>query len=199
MSTADLDAVTLDAYGTLVELDRPVERLREALRARGVEAPEQDVAHAFREEVDYYSEHKIEGRDPESLARLRRDCARVFVDSLGADLDFAAGFTASIAFRPLPGALEALASFRAQGLALGVVSNWDCSLAEHLDAAGIRVDTVVTCAAVGVAKPDPRPLLVVLERLGAEPARTLHIGDGDTDEQAAAAAGTRFRRFEGWT
>jgi HAD superfamily hydrolase (TIGR01509 family) len=176
-----------------------VERLDEALHARGIERSLEDVARAFRAEVDYYSAHKIEGRDAESLARLRADCARVFVDALGAELDFTDDFTAAIVFRPLPGALAAIASFRAQGLSLAVVSNWDCSLGEHLDEAGIRVDSVVTCAEVGVAKPDPRPLLVALERLHVEPARTLHIGDHEADEQAAAAAGTQFRRFESWT
>ena len=38
VSLGDLDAVTIDAYGTLVELERPVERLRAALELRGSRA-----------------------------------------------------------------------------------------------------------------------------------------------------------------
>jgi hypothetical protein len=46
MQFADLDAVTVGAFGTLVELD-PVPRLREGLRALGVERDEEAVAAAI--------------------------------------------------------------------------------------------------------------------------------------------------------
>ena len=40
-------------------------------------------------------------------------------------------------------------------------------------------------------KPDPMPILAMLERFGADPARTLMIGDGAQDIQAGKAAGVR--------
>jgi hypothetical protein len=47
MQFADLDAVTVGAFGTLVELVDPVPGLRESLRALGVERNEEAVAAAI--------------------------------------------------------------------------------------------------------------------------------------------------------
>lgn len=192
MSPAALDAVTLDAYGTLVELDDHVARLRQALAEAGVERDGHAVEQAFLVEVEHYSRHKCEGRDAATLAALRRDCARVFVDALGTDLDFTDGLMRAIAFRPLPGVLDALAALRDRGLALAVVSNWDCSLGGRLREAGIELDVAVSCAEAGAAKPDPAIFGVALERLGIEPGRTLHVGDTAEDEDGARAAGLHF-------
>ena len=38
-------------------------------------------------------------------------------------------------------------------------------------------------------KPDPQPLLLAAERMGAEPARTAYVGDSPFDVSAAKAAG----------
>ena len=49
---------------------------------------------------------------------------------------------------------------------------------------------IVTAAAVGAAKPDPRPFQVALERLGIDAAACLHVGDDPvTDIAGARAAG----------
>ncbi len=192
MTPAELDAVTLDAFGTLVELDDHVERLRAALAAAGVERDATAVEDAFEHEVRHYSAHKCEARDAGSLAALRSDCARIFVERLAADLDFTDAFVEAIAFRPLPGVVDAVATLRAHGLALAVVSNWDCSLPGHLDRAGIRVDAVVTCAEARAAKPDPAIFRTALARLGVTAGRTLHVGDQLEDEAGALAAGLHF-------
>ena len=192
MTLADLDAVTLDAFGTLVELDDHVERLRTALAAARVERDAAAVEDAFEHEVRHYAAHKCEARDAASLAALRRDCARVFVDRLGADLDFTEAFVEAISFRPLPGVVEAIETFRAHGLALAIVSNWDCALPGHLERAGIRVNVVVTCAEAGAAKPDPAIFRSALARLGVSAERTLHVGDQQEDESGALAAGLHF-------
>jgi len=192
VSAADLDAVTLDAFGTLIELDDHVERLRAALAAAGVERDAGAVEDAFGQEVRHYVAHKCEAHDEASLAALRRTCARIFVQALGADLDFTDAFVDAITFRTLPGVAEAVATLRAHGLALAVVSNWDCSLPGHLERAGIPIDVVVTCAEARAAKPDPAIFRVALERLGVTAARTLHIGDQLEDEAGALAAGLHF-------
>ena len=104
----DVEAVTIDAYGTLVELDEPVPHRRAALRRHGVERSGHQVARAFQAEVAYYVPHAHEGRDADSLARLRRKCVAVFLEAAGADLDpdtFVAVFVASLRFRPVPGAV----------------------------------------------------------------------------------------------
>ncbi|HYY77416.1 MAG TPA: HAD-IA family hydrolase [Gaiellaceae bacterium] len=196
-SANDLDAVTVDAMGTVVELADPVPRLQDALSRRGEQHDPDPVRDAFAAEVAYYVPRAHEGRDPESLAALRVACAAVFLEALGAELDadeFAPAFAGALAFRPLDGAQRSLARLRAAGLALACVSNWDLSLAEYLEEAGLahHFDTVVSSAEAGAPKPDEAVFRVALERLGVEPGRALHVGDGEGDRRGAAAAGLAF-------
>jgi HAD superfamily hydrolase (TIGR01509 family) len=197
MRFADLDAVTIDAFGTLVELRDPVGPLDLALRSRGVEREPDAIATAFRAEAEYYVPRSATGRDEASLALLRRDCAAVFLDALDAPLDpasFAAPYVEALEFAPVQGALPAVHALRRRGLALAVVSNWDVGLAEHLDALGVGalVDMVVTSAEAGAPKPDPAVFELALDRLRVAAERTLHVGDSEADEEGARAAGLRF-------
>jgi putative hydrolase of the HAD superfamily len=196
-SAKELDAVTLDAFGTLVELNSPTGHLRRALAARGVEAETDAVEAAFAAEVAYYVEHKVEGRDEASLERLRRVCTGVFLEALGADLDaggFAPDFAAALVFKPLVGVVEALGALQGAGLVLACVSDWDMSVGDQLGRAGVGrfLSTVVSSAEIGVEKPDPAVFRAALERLGVSSERTLHIGDGEGDRAGARAAGLAF-------
>ena len=191
-----IDAVTIDAYGTLVELVDPVPALQAALAERGVERGAEQVKAAFQAEVAYYRPRSVDGRDAESLAALRVACTTVFLDAAEAELDaneFAAAFIDALVFRSVTGAVEAVARFRAQGLALAVVSNWDVGLHEKLGALASQFEVVLTSAEVGAPKPDPAVFLAALDRLGVAPDRALHIGDEQSDEDGARAAGMQFR------
>jgi FMN phosphatase YigB (HAD superfamily) len=192
-----LDAVTVDAMGTIVGLDDPAPRLQRALAQRGLARELDHVAAAFRAEVAYYLARTLEGRDEASLADLGRRCTAVFLEHAEAELDpaeFAPAFLGSIVFSPLDGAAAALGRLRRAGLTLACVSNWDISLRRHLEEA--RLDRyfaeIVSSAEAGAAKPDPEPFRLALQRLGVEPQRALHVGDGDTDRDGAAAAGVAF-------
>lgn len=196
-SASQLDAVTVDAMGTLVELDAPADRLRAELAAAGVDRPRDEVAAAFVAEVEYYLPRTLEGRDEASLADLRRRCTEVFLEHARADLDpekFAPRFVAGIVFRPLDGAAAALRRLRRAGLALACVSNWDASLGPQLERAGLGglFDDVVSSAEAGAAKPDPAVFATALGRLGVPAARSLHVGDAEGDRDGAAAAGLAF-------
>jgi putative hydrolase of the HAD superfamily len=188
MRFAELDAITLDAFGTLLTLREPVAAL-----AAATGRSDSDVHRAFAAEMAHYRPRSHEGRDAESLALLRADCAAVFNDALGSELS-PEEFVGALAYEPLPGVPEALAGLRARGLSLAVVANWDYTLSEHLERLGLAhfFATVVTSAEAGAAKPDPAPFLLAVERLGVDPARTVHVGDEEADELGAAAAGLRF-------
>ena len=193
MSAAELDGVTLDAYGTLVKLLDPVPALTAALAERGVMRDHEAVVHGFRTEVAHYAKHSAEGHDEAGLARLQRDCAQVFLAAAGAELDaaeFAPAFAAAMHFEPLPGVPAAIERLRSLGLELAVVANWDLTLHRLLAETGIsrHVRTVVHAA----GKPAPDGLLRALEQLEVEPGRALHIGDDGADEHAARAAGMHF-------
>ncbi len=183
--------------GTVVELDDPAPRLQRALADRGVERELGVVGAAFQAEVAYYLPRTLEGHDGVSLADLGRRCTAVFLEHARTELDpeeFAPAFLASIVFRPLGGVTEALGRLRAAGLSLACVSNWDISLRGHLERAGLAgcFAEIVSSAEAGAAKPDPEVFRIALGRLGVEPGRALHIGDGDTDREGAAASGTAY-------
>jgi HAD superfamily hydrolase (TIGR01509 family) len=195
MNTAQLDGVTVDAHGTLVQLVDPVPALASALAERSVARPREAVAAAFRVEIEHYVMHSSEGHDEKGLARLQRDCARVFLDALDAELDadeFAPVYAGAMHFELLPGVVPALGRLRGLGLELAVVANWDLSLRRLLDEVGLSgyFRSVVHAA----EKPAPDGLRRALEQLGVGAGRALHIGDDEADERAAAAAGMRFAR-----
>jgi HAD superfamily hydrolase (TIGR01509 family) len=195
MRAADLDAVTIDAYGTLVELADPVPLLRAGLAELGVERDQQAVARAFAQEVAYYRERSHEGRDDETLLALRRECVAVILRELDSDLApeaFVDGFVSAMRFSFLPGAREAVERLQRLGLAVAVVSNWDVGLREQLRGLGLDGLTVVTSAEAGAPKPDPAVFLRALSELGVRPDRALHVGDSEADDEGARAAGMRF-------
>jgi len=196
-SASTLDAITIDAAGTTVELVAPFEHLQTGLAKRGVERGIEELRSAFAAEVAYYVPRSHEGRDEESLALLRRLAVEVFLDHLGARLapgSFVDTFVEAIAFRPVSGAVDALRRLRGAGLELACVANWDISLEPHLRQAGVAsfFTTIVSSAEAGAPKPSPHPFLLALERLGVEPGRALHIGDDRADEDGARAAGLAF-------
>lgn len=193
MRAAELDAVTLDAHGTLVTLADPVPALMNVLSARGVERTAETVRTGFRAEVAHYGPRAADGRDQGSLANLQRECASVFLRAVGADLDpeeFAPAYVGALHFEVLPGVVASLERLRAHGLELAVVANWDSSLRGSLDATGLTSYFSVVIHAA--RKPAPDGLLHALGELGTGPARALHIGDDAADQEAAAAAGMHF-------
>jgi putative hydrolase of the HAD superfamily len=210
MRFAELDAVTVDGYGTLVRLVDPVPALQRALGEHGIDCDVEAARAGFEAEVAFYRPNALQGRDPESLAALRLECARIFLEGAGAELpaaSFVDAFMSAIVLEPIEGAFDTVRALRARGLEVGVVSNWDIGLAEQLQRLGAETlfSTIVTTAEAGTPKPEPRVFRLALERLGVEAARALHVGDEPGDEEGARAAGMRFApaplatAFAGWT
>jgi FMN phosphatase YigB (HAD superfamily) len=187
-------AVTIDAFGTLVELRDPVPALAAALERYGVDADPPSIFRAFRAEVEYYVPRSHTGRDAPTLAALRVESARVFLSALGVSLDareFAPAFVGALEFELVPQAREACDALTRRHVPVAVVSNWDIGLREHLGRLELDLP-VVTSADAGMPKPDPAIFLLALERLGASATDAVHIGDSAADEEGARAAGMRF-------
>lgn len=68
-----------------------------------------------------------------------------------------------------------------------------CRLALETHGLADHVDAIVGRDSVATYKPDPEPLLAVIESIGATPRRTLFVGDGQRDELAAQRAGVPFQ------
>ncbi len=114
------------------------------------------------------------------------------------------GLTARLWSWILPGVPVALEAMKAGGLQLAVVSNSDGSVEQSLVASGLRdyFAAVLDSHIVGHEKPDPRIFEKALEMCGADPARTVHVGDMyAADVVGARAAGVHpvlLDPFDDW-
>lgn len=108
-------------------------------------------------------------------------------------------------WRAYPDVAPALQRLRARGIRVGLISNWDTRLQRIFEGIGLAhmLDTVVSSAAVGLHKPDPRIFELACQRVGVEPADCAHVGDHEyADIIGAEAVGMRavlVDRHEGAT
>ena len=203
-----LDAVLLDAGGTLVRLD--FEWMAETVTALGVRVSARALRRA-----------EVEGRRCYDCSRGHAPAAGKPNPPLGATGDVYAYFggmleaagvpgdIVAVAYerfrerqagpglwtRPMEGARAALDGLGALGLRCAVVSNSDGRAEMHLrDCDMLRgVEFVVDSALVGIEKPDRAIFDIALLDLGVPPARALFVGDiRSVDEAGARAAGTHF-------
>ncbi len=90
------------------------------------------------------------------------------------------------------GAAGALAAIRGRGHPVGIVTSKSVELSErglaHVGLLGY-VDTIVGFDSLERHKPDPAPVLLALDRLGADPAQAMFVGDSLHDMHAGRAAG----------
>jgi putative hydrolase of the HAD superfamily len=167
-------AVLLDALGTVIELR--------------IEA-EEPLREAFAVEMIYYREHAHEARDADTLFELRRRCAELLARELGRPVSVEE-MMAAVRFRAYPDASPALDELANLGQRRICVSNWDYALGEVLGRCGLadRFDAVVTSAAVGSRKPDPRIFRVALDAAGCSAEEALVVGDTLEEDIAGAGA-----------
>jgi FMN phosphatase YigB (HAD superfamily) len=194
-----IQAISFDAYGTLLCLDRPFERLAEELRRIGLDVPMDVATKVFLQEMLYYRDHHLEGNNPDNLMKLRLRCADALFRMLEQE-GFAVEVSrqqrlkvlmGSIHFKLYEDALPALDWCLSQGLATGVISNWDCSLPVTLKQLCPREFTcVVVSACEGVEKSDSELFLRGARCFNLSPSRIMHIGDeADHDLYGAGQAG----------
>lgn len=91
-----------------------------------------------------------------------------------------------------PGAMEAVEALKLAGYGVGICTNKPEALAEQLMRSfGVRdaFASLVGADTLPVRKPDPEPLFEAARRAGGDPARTILIGDSNTDRTTSANAG----------
>lgn len=94
--------------------------------------------------------------------------------------------------RLYPGAVAAVTALRDQGFATAICTNKPEGLAEELlRRLGVRdlFDALVGADTLPVRKPDPQPYVLAVERAGGRVARSMLVGDTDTDRKTGLAAG----------
>jgi phosphoglycolate phosphatase len=94
--------------------------------------------------------------------------------------------------RLYPGAMEAVEALRGAGIRVAVCTNKPEGLAELLlQALGVRevFGALVGADTFPVRKPDPLPYRAAVERAGGAVARSMLVGDTETDAKTGVAAG----------
>ena len=93
---------------------------------------------------------------------------------------------------------DVLAGIAARGLALGLCTNKPIgptrAVLAHLGWDSL-FQVVIGGDSLAVAKPDPAPLLAVVDGLGLSLPQTLYVGDSETDAETAERAGATFGLF----
>lgn len=196
-------ALLLDAMGTLIGLRRPVGELyAEAAADHGLNLEAGDLDRAFLQAYRSAPPLAFPGTAAAHLEQAERHWwqqriaatfASVGVSQLpmGLAADLFDRFAGPEPWGVYPEVPDALARWRARGLRLVVVSNFDRRLHRLLQRLGLgdALEAVVVSSEVGAAKPDPAPLVRALDLLGLPASQVWHIGDSDADEAAATAAG----------
>jgi len=91
-----------------------------------------------------------------------------------------------------PDVAPTLATLRAAGLRLGIVSDWGSNLVPIVNGLGLdqELDFVLASGAEGVSKPDPAFFRLAAARAGVPPGEALMVGDSyRADVEGARAAG----------
>lgn len=195
-----LRAVTLDAGGTLIAPAEPVGATYARFAyAHGVPCDATALERGFREAFAAAPPLAFPGVPAAERAAAERGWWRAVVAHAfgpgvtGPSLDalFAALFAhyaGGAAWQVLPGVSGTLATLRARGLRLAVVSNFDARLHRVLAECGLAaaVDRVLASTEVGWAKPAPEIFAHACDALGVNPADTLHVGDSLREDAVGA-------------
>lgn len=97
--------------------------------------------------------------------------------------------------KPLPGALELLASLHEKGIRTAIVSTKLARrIIEYFEKAGVSgfTDLIIGGEDVKFPKPDPEGLLLAVAKLGLSKSDCLYVGDSCIDAKTAEAAGVDF-------
>ena len=195
-------AVLFDAGATLLHAHPPIEEVYAgAFERDGVAGARERILEALGRtwsEIrrapagDRYGGRTGEREFWERFVRRTRfhlDGGEVSTDCFAA---LVAHFTDPSAWTVYPDVVPALEELRGAGLRLAIVSNWDSTLVELLEAHALsrRFDAVLVSALEGTGKPASEIFHRACRALSVDPAEALHVGDSlEEDYEAARTAG----------
>ena len=181
-SAEPVEAVVFDWDGTLVDSKQALVASFQDTTAEVIGEPfptaEEDVERIVQVRGQEAFE-EIAGGDRELYERIEEVFHRVYVAK-------------QTTIEPFPGALETLARLHGAGLRLGIATSKArrrLDLEAERTGIGAFLDASVSGDEVAAAKPDPEAVAAAIAALGAEPARTLYVGDGPNDVLAGRDAG----------
>ena len=196
-------AVFFDAAGTLFDSREPVGHIyARTAREFGLDASDEAVAAGFRRSFAGSGGLAFgPGHPPAELRRLERDWWRRLVarsfEGLGSFTDFDAFFDRLFAHfaDPVNWVVDAeakplLSRLKQQGMAVGVVSNFDHRVYRILDGLGLAnlFDSITISSEAGYAKPGRELFMTALARHGLTAKEAIHVGDSEQLDVAGATA-----------
>jgi putative hydrolase of the HAD superfamily len=191
-----VETVLLDAGGVLLDLDYSY--LKRLIEARRIEV---EVEALSRAEVAARSEINRHVAEGGRVSEVWRDYFHLILNQVGVPTELHEAMIDSLWSAherfglwtvAIPGGPEAVQAMKDSGLRIGVVSNAEGRVEVDLAAAGYEgmFETVVDSHVVGVEKPDPAIFKLALERMNAEAATAVFVGDvPSVDVVGARAAG----------
>lgn len=188
------DALLFDLGGTLIYFDAPwpealaqadVELAR-ALRAGGIQVDEMLFLRTYRQQIEeYYKERETEFLEYTTYYILQKQLAAagypdVPLKVLRSALDRMYAVTQEH-WQPEEDAVPVLQALQAQGYRMGIVSNAgdDMDVQSLIDKAHLRpyFESIVSSAAEGIRKPNPRIFRDLLDSWDVAPERAAMVGD----------------------
>lgn len=205
-SGRDYDAVFWDIGGVIVEL-KSVREGYAAFVAELAAEHDLDLDAALDTWKSALGEH-FKGREGTEYRTARagyeKATAALFDGDPPDDWEETFAEATDATLRAEDGAVETIETLADAGVTQAIVSDIDAREAENmLETFGVRecFDHVTTSEEVGHTKPDERMFRDALEATGADPGRTLMVGDRHTHDVAGAAAlgiGTAGYGEDGW-
>jgi putative hydrolase of the HAD superfamily len=205
MAARPITTVTFDAGNTLLYCDpSPAEIYAEALTRHGRAVEVGDVAPVFAAAWADFQQRTPPGVDRYGAepggeiawwgAFLRQVLARLDHDADWQPLleDLYTAFLRPEVWRVFPETRRTLDLIADRGLHRAVISNWDRRLPELLANLGLAesFELITVSAIEGVEKPAAEIFRRTLDRLGARPDETLHVGDSPLEDfEGSKAAG----------
>lgn len=196
MNLSSIQAITLDLYGTILDVESSVRHsFSEFLAGKGYNGSPAEVVHAW--EVAYFQETLVDtllahGRTP--FEQISRSCLGQVLSRLGLSVtdDEVAVLIASRArgevFQDVKDGLDHLKT----RYTLAVLSNGDLeSLERTVVNLALPVDHVISAEQAGVYKPHPSVYRTAIETLGLEPEQVIHVAAHAWDIRGAVAFGMR--------
>ena len=189
---AGVRAVTFDLFDTLARFWPPREQIQsQALRAFGIEVTPEGVDRGYALADAYMARENatatpVRMRSPEDTAAFFSEYERLVLHGAGVEVSRELAWrvwqqvrTIRYDFALFDDVLPSLRRLRERGLALGLISNINRTGPDLLQSLGLEgvLNSAVTSREVGAEKPHAPIFLAALERLGATPAESVHVGD----------------------
>lgn len=192
MTVTTPPAILFDLDGTLVETAPDLAAAmnhvlaQEGLPQLGVDAVRPIIGHGAKALITRGFSAAGRSLDDDRA----HDLTLIFLDHYRANI--------AVHSHAFPGVVEALSRLHEEGFRLAVCTNKPQGLSEQLlDALDLTkfFHAIVGADAVTAKKPDPEHVFETLRQCQGNQARALFVGDSETDERAARAAGLPFILF----